>query len=87
MAAPYADGPLGQYLGADAKALETNLASALSQSTGVLTRVVQSVWNGGQAVLSLLSVLVISPVVAAYMLVDWDRMIARIDDWVPPRHR
>ena len=87
MAAPYADGPLGQYLGADAKALETNLASALSQSTGVLTRVVQSVWNGGQAVLSLLSVLVISPVVAAYMLVDWDRMIARIDGWVPPRHR
>lgn len=87
MAAPWAEGPLGQYLGADAKTLEASLGSALSQSTGVATRVMQSLWNGGQAVISLLSVLVISPVVAAYMLVDWDRMIGRIDGWVPPRHR
>ena len=31
--------------------------------------------------------IVIAPVVAAYMLIDWDRMIDRIDDWLPRRHR
>jgi predicted PurR-regulated permease PerM len=25
--------------------------------------------------------------VAFYLLIDWDRMIASIDSWVPPRHR
>ena len=87
MAAPYAEGPLKEWLGADAKTLEASIASALTQSTGMATNVLKSLWNGGQAVLSILSVLVISPVVAAYMLIDWDRMIARIDGWVPPRHR
>ena len=29
----------------------------------------------------------VTPVVAFYILVDWDRMIAALDGWVPPRHR
>ena len=87
MIAPYADGPLGQLVGTDAKSLEASVGTLLSHSTGVVSRVLESVWNGGQAVVSILSVAVISPVVAAYMLVDWDRMIARIDGWLPRRHR
>lgn len=87
LARPYFDGELRKLLGGDAKALEGGLQTALSQGAGWITRVLQSLWNGGQAVVSVLSVLVISPVVAAYMLVDWDDMIARIDGWVPPRHR
>ena len=85
--APYAEGPMGRLLGGDSKAIESGLSSALSQGAGFLTGLLQSLWNGGQVVVSILSVLVISPVVAAYMLVDWDRMIARIDAWLPLRHR
>ena len=40
------------------------------------------------------SLLVVTPVVAFYLLVDWDRMVATVDGWVPrapsrdrPRHR
>lgn len=29
---------------------------------------------------------VVSPVVAFYLLLDWDRMVARIDSWVPRDH-
>jgi predicted PurR-regulated permease PerM len=87
LAAPYFDGELRTLLGGDVKALEGGLQTALSQGAGWATKVLQSLWNGGQAIVSVLSILVISPVVAAYMLVDWDRMIARIDDWIPPRHR
>jgi predicted PurR-regulated permease PerM len=49
--------------------------------------VLESLWSGGQALASLVSVIVIAPVVAFYMLNDWDRMIATIDGWVPPNHR
>ena len=48
---------------------------------------VRSLWTGGKALVSVLSILVVTPVVAFYMLVDWDRMIATLDDWTPPRHR
>ena len=87
LAAPYFDGELRKLLGGDVKSLEGGLQTALSQGAGWITRVLQSLWNGGQAVVSVLSILVISPVVAAYMLVDWDDMIGRIDGWVPQRHR
>src|SRR5262249_359081 len=33
------------------------------------------------------SVMVITPVVAFYLLCDWDRMIATVDGWVPRQHR
>ncbi|MBV9077409.1 MAG: AI-2E family transporter [Methylobacteriaceae bacterium] len=48
---------------------------------------VRSLWTGGQALVGLLSILVVTPVVAFYLLVDWDRMIETLDDWTPPRHR
>ena len=35
----------------------------------------------------MISLIVITPVVAFYMLVDWDHMVAIIDDLIPPRHR
>jgi len=39
------------------------------------------------AFFSLLSLIVVTPVVAFYMLLDWDKMIAQIDSLVPLRHR
>lgn len=43
--------------------------------------------SGGQALIGVISLLVITPVVAFYMLVDWDRMVDTIDSWVPLRQR
>ncbi|MCT4555600.1 MAG: AI-2E family transporter [Pelagimonas sp.] len=37
--------------------------------------------------LNLLVVMLITPVVAVYMLLDWDRMVARVDDLLPLDHR
>ena len=39
--------------------------------------------SGGLALVNLVSLLVVTPIVAFYMLVDWDRMIATIDGWIP----
>ena len=44
-------------------------------------------WSGGQALLSVFALLVVTPVVAFYLLVDWDRMVATVDSWLPLRQR
>lgn len=41
----------------------------------------------GAALLDLVSLLVITPVLAFYLLLDWQRMLAVIDGLVPPRNR
>lgn len=48
-------------------------------ANGVLTR--------GAALLDLLSLIVITPVVAFYMLLDWRKLVATIDGLIPPRDR
>ncbi|MBI4184290.1 MAG: AI-2E family transporter [Proteobacteria bacterium] len=46
-------------------------------------RAAGEVVSGGLAVLNLLSLLLITPIVAFYLLKDWDRLLAAIDDWLP----
>lgn len=48
--------------------------------------VLNQVLAGGLVVLDTLIVLVVTPVVAFYLLLDWDRMIARVDAWLPREH-
>ena len=59
----------------------------VGQGARWLAAFVGSLWSGGKALVSLFSLLVITPVVAFYLLCDWDRMIATIDGWVPRQHR
>ena len=37
--------------------------------------------------LSIFSLAVVTPIVAFYLVYDWNRMIAAIDNWVPPARR
>lgn len=45
-----------------------------------------AVFSGGLALVNLLSLVFIMPVVAFYLLRDWDRIVARIDGWLPRAH-
>jgi predicted PurR-regulated permease PerM len=47
----------------------------------------RSVWSGGRALISVLSLSVVTPIVACYLIYDWNRMIAAVDAWVPPARR
>ena len=46
----------------------------------------QSVLSGGLALVNLMALLVVTPIVAFYMLNDWDRMVRKVDSWVPREH-
>jgi predicted PurR-regulated permease PerM len=50
---------------------------------GLLT----SLWSGGQALVSVMSLVVITPIVAFYLLADWDHLVAKIDGWLPRDHQ
>ncbi len=45
--------------------------------------VLAGLWSGGVAVFNVLSLVVITPVVAFYLLRDWDLITAKIDSWLP----
>ena len=71
----------------DATDLQNNIKDMVGQGAAWGAQVVQSLWNGGQALLDVLALLVITPVVAFYLLYDWDRMVATVDQWLPRDHQ
>jgi predicted PurR-regulated permease PerM len=69
-----------------------NLASGsagdiMNQAMGYLTGVLGSLWAKGQALLSIFSLLIITPVVAFYLGCDWDRIVRSIDQYIPLQQR
>lgn len=67
-----------------------SLRAAGSRVTGdIVSWVVsflQSLLANGMAVFDVLSVIVITPVVAFYLLRDWDQMVVSVDSWLPRAH-
>ncbi len=47
---------------------------------------VNTILTSSLAVIDFLILVVVAPVVAFYLLLDWDRMIAKIDGWLPREH-
>jgi predicted PurR-regulated permease PerM len=66
---------------------DADIGELVRQGSGYLATFLRSLWSGGQALISIFSLVVIPPVVAFYVLHDWDRMLATIDNWVPLPHR
>jgi predicted PurR-regulated permease PerM len=78
---------LAKIFGNQLPAAGKSAGDLMSQGARWLAAFVGSLWAGGRALVSLFSVMVITPVVAFYLLCDWDRMIATVDGWVPRQHR
>lgn len=58
-----------------------------SQSATLIGDFLKSLLWRGYALINFISLIVITPVVAFYMLLDWDHTVAIIDNLIPPRHR
>src|SRR5262249_42433182 len=58
-----------------------------SRSSAWLDDLLSSLWSGGQALISLLSLLVVAPIVTIYLLIDWRHMIATLEVWFPQLQR
>ncbi|MVB00155.1 AI-2E family transporter [Nitratireductor sp. CAU 1489] len=77
---------LERTIGVNSDSLREALSSLISSGAGFLTGLFQSLWSSGLAIINIAGLLVVTPVVAFYMLLDWDRMVETIDGWVPREH-
>jgi predicted PurR-regulated permease PerM len=75
---PWAQKLLGAGFSAD-----KGIGDLVTQGVGWLTAFLKSLWSGGRALVSVFSLIVVTPVVAFYLIYDWHRMIRSVDEWVP----
>lgn len=61
-----------------------DLSTNWSSLAGVVAK---SVWAQGLALVNFLSLLLITPLVVFYLLVDWHPMLERIETWLPRDHK
>lgn len=72
----------------------TSLKTAIDRSVGDLSQnwtataaaVMASLWSGGLALVNFVALVLITPVVVFYLIVDWHPMLARIDHALPRDH-
>ena len=74
---------LKDRFGVDPASLKEGLNSLLTSGVSFISTVFESIWASGVALFNIAGLFVVTPVVAFYMLLDWDRMIATVDSWVP----
>jgi len=65
----------------------SSVGALVTQSSGWIAAFLKSLWSGGRALFSILSLLIITPVVAFYLLCDWDSVVSSVDSWIPLPHR
>jgi predicted PurR-regulated permease PerM len=66
--------------------IQGSVSDIAGRAAGWTATLLASVWSGGMALVNILSLLVVTPIVAFYLLADWDRLVAKVDSWLPRDH-
>ncbi|MCS0501780.1 AI-2E family transporter [Ancylobacter mangrovi] len=78
---------LRDFVGDRLPSIQQGLNELVSQGATYMLTLIQGLWTGGQALISVFSLLVITPVVAFYILNDWNHMVDKVDSWLPLHNR
>lgn len=71
------------FFGGDPQTIPSNIQALLGQSSDVVKSLLNSLLSSGKSIVNIFSLMIVAPVVAFYLLLDWDRMIDSIDSWIP----
>jgi predicted PurR-regulated permease PerM len=71
----------------EGKLLGANAGELVSQGAGWIAALIEKLWASGRALMGIVSLLLVTPVVAFYLLYDWDKLVAKVDEWLPRDHR
>lgn len=74
---------LPPWVSTQIETVKENFSQVLSQGAGFIGSLLGQIWNSGKAIVDVMSLLVVTPVVAFYILLDWDRMVRKVDSWIP----
>src|SRR6516225_3719836 len=78
---------LSKLVGEGLAYAEQSVGELTTLATAWLRDFLLSVWTGGRALFSVFSLLVMTPIIACYLIYDWKKMVAVIDNWIPPAQR
>jgi predicted PurR-regulated permease PerM len=78
---------LSRIIGEGLGHAEQSIGELTTLAVSWLETLLLSAWTGGQALISIFSLAVVTPVVACYLIYDWNKMKAVVDNWVPPARR
>ncbi|HUK58470.1 MAG TPA: AI-2E family transporter [Stellaceae bacterium] len=70
----------------DLAKLKDMAGSAAATALGYIASFIERLLTSGLALANVVSFIVVTPVVSFFLLRDWDRIVARIDAWLPRRH-
>jgi len=74
---------LSKLVGAGFTDAPKSTGDLVREGLGLILAFLRSLWSGGEAVISFLSLAVVTPVVAFYLICDWNRVVATLDGWIP----
>lgn len=75
------------FIGAErASQVQTALADMLQNGLGIAGNIIGQLMQSSLAIVNVVGLLVITPVVAFYLLLDWDNMVASVDRLLPRKH-
>ncbi|AAK86945.1 MULTISPECIES: AI-2E family transporter [Agrobacterium] len=74
---------LPDWVSGQINSVKENFSKLLTEGAGFIGTLLTQIWNSGKSLVDVLSLLVVTPVVAFYLLLDWDRMIDKVDSWIP----
>ncbi|MGA7384493.1 MAG: AI-2E family transporter [Methylocella sp.] len=78
---------LRKIIGQGVNEAERSLGELATLGADWIPSVLRSLWSDSQALISIFSLLVVTPIVTFYLLNDWDGLIAAIDRPVPVAQR
>jgi predicted PurR-regulated permease PerM len=67
--------------------IQKTLGDLVGEGASWLVAFLKQLLSGGRAIISLFSLIIITPVVAFYVLYDWHAVVDKVDSWLPRRYR
>ena len=77
---------LGSYFATVQAGLDRAAAEIQNNASGLFTTLASALWSRSSALINVLSLVLITPLVVFYLLVDWHPMMARVQLWLPRDH-
>lgn len=74
------------WLAGQLAGVKDSFSGLLKEGAGLMGTIFQQIWNSGKALVDIAALFIVTPVVAFYLLLDWDNMVAKLDSWVPRDH-
>jgi len=78
---------IGKAIAVGIEQAERSSGELASLGAGWLSEFLRALWSDGRMLLSIFSLLVVTPIITAYLVYDWNRIVATLDRLIPTAHR